>query len=248
MSRSLSLSAILALAVLASLSLMAAPAKSEPPQGTPQDTAQGRQLAELFTSQGCSSCPPAEALFARLAQDPDLVTIEWHVDYWDQLRYGGSRWQDPFSSPDFTARQRAYNKALRGTASVYTPQAILGGKAEFVGSRAGDMKAARARAAAPSLRLATCPGSLSVSGEGRGDVYFVRLLTQHETNVRGGENKGRQLKGRNVALGMEKLGQYSGTPNNYALPVLKPGESCALFVQAPGHGAILGAAYCPAYP
>ncbi len=241
MSRSLALSAILSLAALSGLSLLAAPARSEPAQ----ETGPGRQLAELFTSQGCSSCPPAEALFARLADDPGLVTIEWHVNYWDTLRHGGSRWKDPFSSPEFTARQRAYNKALRGTGAVYTPQAILSGQEEFVGSRAGEMKAARTRATPSHLQFHTEAGSVTISGEGVGEVYFVRLLKRHGTDVKGGENRGRQLKGRNVALGMAKLGRYSGVADSYVLPVLKAGETCAIFVQNPGHGPVLGAAYCP---
>lgn len=240
MPRFLSLAAVLAMAALTALILLATPAESEP-----RPVAQGApQLAELFTSQGCSSCPPAEALFARLADDPGLVTIEWHVDYWNTLRHGGSRWKDPFSSHAFTERQRDYNTALRGTASVYTPQAVLAGQAEFIGSRPGDMSAARAQAAPPSVRLTAGTGTVSVSGDGRGDVYFVRLLKRHETDVTGGENRGRQLKGRHVALDLEKLGRYSGKTGDFTLPALKPGETCAVFVQRPKSGPVLGATYC----
>ncbi|MFN0023541.1 MAG: DUF1223 domain-containing protein, partial [Parvularculaceae bacterium] len=88
-------------------------------------------VVELFTSQGCSSCPPAEALMRELAKRPGLVALEWHVDYWDDLHAGSSgKWKDPFSSADHTARQRAYNRALRGTGGAYTPQMVIDGAAE----------------------------------------------------------------------------------------------------------------------
>jgi len=95
----------------------------------------GPVLVELFTSQGCSSCPPAEALLKELTQTPGVVAIEWHVDYWDTLVHRGSSWKDPFSNAAYTARQRAYNRALRGTSGVYTPQAVIGGQYETVVSR-----------------------------------------------------------------------------------------------------------------
>ncbi len=67
-------------------------------------------VAELFTSQSCSSCPPAEKLFSSLADEENILTIEWHVDIWDSLIHGGSRWKDPYSDKKFTARQRSYNR------------------------------------------------------------------------------------------------------------------------------------------
>jgi len=71
------------------------------------------KVAELFTSQSCSSCPPAEALFSDLAEREDLLTLEWHVDYWDTLIHGGSKWKDPYSDKAFTNRQRTYNRSFR---------------------------------------------------------------------------------------------------------------------------------------
>lgn len=225
------------------LALSFAPAAPEAPEAGPL-------LAELFMSQGCSSCPPAERLFASLASDPDYVTIEWHVDYWDDLVHGGSRWKDPFSAPEFTERQRQYNDALRGTRSVYTPQAVLSGTSEFVGSRPAELAASRQLAPAPVAKLNVSGRDLTISGKGSGNVLFVRLQSQHETDVEGGENKGRLLAGRNIALDMKTLGTWQGREQTYQIPKLKDGETCALFVQSAAHpdlpGQVLGAAYCDA--
>jgi len=91
-------------------------------------------VVELFTSQGCSSCPPADANLGRLAARDDIVALGFHVDYWDDLVYGGAgRWKDVFSDPAFTARQRDYNRAIRGSGQVYTPQMIIDGRIETVG-------------------------------------------------------------------------------------------------------------------
>ena len=226
---------VVALAVLSG-------AAAEPASGSDG----GPLLAELFTSQGCSSCPPAETLFAELADDPGLVTIEWHVDYWDSLNYGGSRWKDPFSSAANTARQRAYNSVLRGTSAVYTPQGVLGGQTEFVGSRKNELAAARKAVGQPSVRLTTGARSVSVSGAGRGNVIFVRLQDRQETRVTGGENSGRLLHGRHIALERRQLGRFGGKPATFALPALGPGETCAIFVQQDTAGPVLGATYCPA--
>lgn len=205
-------------------------------------------LAELFTSQGCSSCPPAERLFASLAHDPDYVTIEWHVDYWDDLVHGGSRWQDPFSKPEFTERQRAYNSALTGKRNVYTPQGVLAGSREFVGSRPAEFAFARPLAAAPTARLKVADGAVTVSGKGAGEVWFVRLQSQQSTEVKGGENKGKQLAGRNIGRELKRLGSWSGKTASYKIPALKTGETCALFVQPLSKDdeplPVLGAAYC----
>jgi hypothetical protein len=214
----------------------------------PKADTPGPLLAELFTSQGCSSCPPAERFFASLAGDPDYVTIEWHVDYWDDLVHGGARWKDPFSSPEFTERQRAYNAALRGTRAVYTPQAVLSGSREFVGSRPAELAFARPIAAAPMAQLEVSGRELTASGDGEGEVWFVRLLAEQKTDVTAGENKGHVLAGKNIAIGMQSLGPWAGGEATYAIPRLKAGEACALFIQSEaadgGPGPVLAATYC----
>ncbi|MEM6681876.1 MAG: DUF1223 domain-containing protein [Pseudomonadota bacterium] len=215
----------------------------------------GPVLVELFTSQGCSSCPPAEALLRELAQTPGVVAIEWHVDYWDTLVHRGSSWKDPFSSRAFTARQRAYNRTLRGTSGVYTPQSVIAGQAEAVGSsRAQIFRAINAVPSAPvhvetqQIGDRATAQVAGASGAHQGaDVHFVRLLKRHDTRVSRGENKGRDLSGVHVALERVKLGTFENTAQQFELPPLRPNETCAIIVQnADGWlGPVLGAAYCP---
>ena len=114
-------------------------------------------VVELFTSQGCYSCPPAEAYLAELAERTDIVALEFHVDYWDSLTYmWHGQWKDPFSSPQYTARQRDYNVAIRDQSGVYTPQMIIDGRYEAVGSRrpqvADDVQGRGPQRAAPGTK------------------------------------------------------------------------------------------------
>lgn len=204
-------------------------------------------VAELFTSQSCSSCPPAEALFATLADDENLLTLEWHVDYWDTLIHGGSKWKDPYSNKVYTARQRSYNQSLRGTRAVYTPQAIVNGDTEGVGNRRAAVTGLVAEAAALPLSVRIENGTVVVdASEMPVEVSFIRLLKQHETNVKGGENKGRKLHGKNIVLDAETLGTTEASPTQFELPRLETGETCAVLVQSLGDdlGPILGAAKC----
>ena len=93
-------------------------------------------MVELFTSQSCYSCPPEEAYLGELSGEKDILALEYHVDYWDSLNYGGhGRWKDAISTPEMAARQRDYNAEIRDTRSVYTPQMVIGGRTETVGSR-----------------------------------------------------------------------------------------------------------------
>jgi len=204
-------------------------------------------VAELFTSQSCSSCPPAEALFSTLADREDLLTIEWHVDYWDKLVHGGSKWKDVYSDKDYTARQRSYNRSIRGTGGVYTPQAIVNGIIEGVGSRPSEVSKLLQDAPALEVPVQIKDATISV-GESQNamEVLFVRLLKQHETNVKGGENKGRKLAGKNIVLDAKVLGQTGTTVTEFNLPSVGAGETCAVLVQSLNHdvGPIVGAAKC----
>lgn len=204
-------------------------------------------VAELFTSQGCSSCPAAESLFSRLADREDVLTLEWHVDYWDDLVHGGSRWKDPYSQKAFTDRQRAYNRAIRGKNAIYTPQAVINGHFEGVGSRANAVSDMLENAPAHSVAVEISKNKVRIGpGEGTAQVVFLRLLEHHETNVKGGENKGRQLSGRNIVLEASVVGALSDEAGEFTLPEIGEGESCAVIVQnRKGElGPVKGAAKC----
>lgn len=216
--------------------------------------AAGPIVAELFTSQSCSSCPSAEAYFAELADREKVITIEWHVDYWDRLVHGrAGAWKDPYSDAAHTDRQSHYNIAIRGKTGVYTPQTVINGTLEGVGSRRGEVE--DLLKAAGGVSLAT---SIDHSGKRpvvkiaeleagqNAEVRFVRLLKSQSTKVKRGENHGRTLASRNIALSSKVLGQYDGTAAQFDLPKLHENESCVVLVQTTddGPGAILGAATC----
>ena len=199
-------------------------------------------LVELFTSQGCSSCPPADAYLTELAREPGLLALAYHVDYWDDLG-----WRDPFSSPAATARQRAYARAM-ALRSVYTPQMVISGRFETVGSDRHRVAAAIAKAAAIAsatvVALTSAAGALTAeigAGTGQGEVWLVTYDLRQETHVRAGENSGRTLTNVNIVRDIEKLGPWNGAPVTFAREVLQPGGGAAAFVQA-GDGAVLGAA------
>lgn len=204
-------------------------------------------VAELFTSQGCSSCPAAEALFTKLAKRDNVLTMEWHVDYWDQLVHHGSRWKDPYSKNAFTQRQRSYNRSLRGKNASYTPQAVVNGHLEGVGSRPSAVNNMLGNAPALTVPVQIANQKVTVGPSAdKADILFVRLLKSHETNVKGGENKGRKLSGENIVLEAVVLGNTGSSPAEFTLPKVGTGETCAVLVQTLDGdvGPVMGAAKC----
>jgi hypothetical protein len=174
------------------------------PRAGASASADGAAVVELFTSEGCSSCPPADAVLASLAADPRVFALSFHVDYWDDLG-----WPDRFASPAYTSRQRAYAASF-GTRSLYTPQIVVGGTDAFVGSdrdrASADVAAALAHASPAHLTLmvrASGASSLDVhyraAGVPAGSVVDVALVDRAvTTQVRAGENAGRTLRHANV--------------------------------------------------
>lgn len=169
-------------------------------------------VVELFTSQGCSSCPPADAVLSELAKRPDVLALSFHVDYWDRLG-----WKDPFSSPTATRRQRAYGDQFRLRA-IYTPQIVVDGKAEMVGS---DKRAVTGAIAATkttqladvSLKregsgIAVHVGASGLPDEAR--VQLVGYVRGQTTRVTAGENAGRRLPNSNIVVSYDVLGQGAG--------------------------------------
>ena len=214
-------------------------------------------VVELFTSQSCYSCPPAESFLGELVEHADIVGLEFHVDYWDDLVYGSAgRWKDPFSDAAYTQRQRSYAGRIPG-AQVYTPQIVIDGRTQTVGSRRDRVLRLieRARAAPKAARVsvrAAPSGGFTVTveaagGDGDAQVLLARYDLRHVTEIEAGENKGKTLTNHHVVRELRRLGEWKG--ERMELPVtdlrLAPGQGCAVLVQASGQGAILGAASCP---
>ena len=218
--------------------------------------AAGLLLLELFTSQGCYSCPPAERLFAqKYADRPGLLALEMHVDYWDDLVYGhAGSWQDPFSDPVFTRRQRLYASSLGQ--NVYTPQAVVQGASGMNGSAGSLIDSRLEQLAAGDFTFgwevefaAPIPAGPGwqvriAAGQGAAEAYLVVFRNRAVTKVGAGENKGKELVNRNIVVEFEALGQI-GAESTFAVGAPPPEHGCALILQRPGQGAALGAWRCP---
>ncbi|WP_421995473.1 DUF1223 domain-containing protein [Reyranella sp.] len=209
---------------------------------------EGPWAVELFTSQGCSSCPPADALLGRLARRPDIVAVSYHVDYWDYIG-----WKDPFATRATTERQRAYVRALHQR-YVYTPQMVVEGMAHDSGRDPSTIerlldKARRraARRATPELARGA-NGALAVRLdafplEGRSaDVTLLVYDRRHSTPVASGENQGRMLENFNVVRRLQVLGRWDGAATGWTIDDahLQSGTGAAVIVQHAGHGPVIG--------
>ena len=202
-------------------------------------------VLELFTSQGCSSCPPAEKLVGELAQRPDVLALTFHVDYWDDLG-----WRDRFSSPQATQRQRDYAQRLH-LSSVYTPQAIIDGQDNLVGSNRSAIEASLrgARIGAP-VTLSVDHGRVRAdlgaqSNAAASNVLLVAYLRSAVSPIGRGENAGRTIQESNVVRGVQVIGQWRGQAQQFdsaiaALPA--DATDVAVLVQTAERGAIIGAA------
>ncbi|MBV8091443.1 MAG: DUF1223 domain-containing protein [Alphaproteobacteria bacterium] len=201
-------------------------------------------VVELFTSEGCSSCPPADALLAELATRPDVLALSFHVDYWD-----GLGWKDPFSGRQATQRQERY-RALLDLTTIYTPQIIVDGRWQAVGSDRAEVEHALDLARRDRRDI---PMTLAVNGSNAlfklraaseavsASVLLVGFDRRHSSAVKGGENSGRTLAHADVVRGVDEVGQFSGNPSEFAAPIRWHCERVAAIIQA-GDGRILGVA------
>lgn len=198
-------------------------------------------VLELFTSEGCSSCPPADALLNSLAGRADLLPLAFHVTYWNSLG-----WRDPYSMEAATSRQTLYAARLGG--GTFTPEMVVDGQRGMVGSEndqvADAIRAARSAAeTALPVRLSRSGRALAVAigaGEGHGRILLVGFDPHHETQVGRGENSGRTLNESNIVRSMRTVGQYTGAAAQISVPQGE-GADAAVIVQA-SDGRILGAA------
>jgi hypothetical protein len=209
-----------------------------------------RGVVELFTSQGCSSCPPADRYLAELAKDPSLVVLSWPVDYWDYIG-----WKDTFASPGFTARQKAY-AAVRRDDQVYTPQAVIDGVTHAVGNDRDvvqDAIAANGKTLNCALTMTDRDGKIGIdvapkaNASGSATLWLLRVLRTANVAIGRGENKGRSITYTNVVREAIAVGEWSGGAAHFdaARPKLAEGEALIAVLQtgtAAKPGAILGAA------
>ncbi len=205
---------------------------------------------ELFTSQGCSSCPPADKLLGGLTKRDDVIALSFNVDYWDYLG-----WKDTLASPVHTERQRRYAHAMRSR-RVYTPQMVIGGTLETVGSDGGsvmrainsvngdprtwlDIEIAREK----DMIVARLPEGRSTH---EATIWLVRYDSLREVDVRRGENGGRKLAYHNVVRQIDNIGLWRGEAMEVAFKLSDLAEGgrdgCAILVQIDGQGPIIGAA------
>ena len=207
-------------------------------------------VVELFTSEGCSSCPPADALLAELASRPDVLALSFHVDYWDRLG-----WKDPYSSREATARQNRY-ATLLDLATVYTPQIVVDGKWQAVGSDRADVEHAldRARRSLKEIpvTLALDQGhaqiTLGPGGDGvSASVLLIGFDRRHVSAVKRGENSGRTLAHVDVVRGFEQIARFAGNAGEIEAPIRWNCDRIAVVLQATD-GRVLGVAVSDAEP
>lgn len=219
--------------------------------------ADNKHVVELFTSQGCYSCPAADRLLGELIEErSDIVALEFHVDYWDDLVYGtAGRWSDPFSDNAYTQRQRQYNgRGLEGNSGVYTPQAVVNGRTGVVGSKQHALDRLLAGMVPDTARISVRPeaGVMRVRVDGdkpteTAGVWLYRFDVRKVTEVAAGENKGKTLVNHHVVREVRRIGDWQGRDMEYVVEDFAPGDGqgCAVVVQRPDLGSILGADLCP---
>ncbi|NQV80209.1 MAG: DUF1223 domain-containing protein [Alphaproteobacteria bacterium] len=207
-------------------------------------------VVELFTSQGCNSCPPADAYLASLKGRDNVIALSYHVNYWDYLG-----WRDTLASDTTTQRQRDYARTL-GERTIYTPQIVVGGRYHEVGSRHTAVDRTIRKVALEQdenllVQLSEAPrGTLQIT-IAKGQIYHRRVVVwlvifdpYHEVKVERGENGGRTLGSHNVVRDMREIGEWYGKEFNFALNIddlRTTGEAVAVIVQEHDSGHILGA-------
>ncbi|PIE06661.1 MAG: DUF1223 domain-containing protein [Rhodobacterales bacterium] len=204
-------------------------------------------LVELYTSQGCSNCPPADEMIAELAQRDDVLPLALHVDYWDYIG-----WADSFADPRHTDRQKAYARVARSR-SLYTPQLVVGGVDQVNGfkpMRLVDLIARHRSEGAPAgivaetegdvVRLHSRPGAGALVA-GDVNVDLVRFAETRTVEILHGENAGKTITYANIVTGWERVGRWDGLGEFAFTPEVRQDGALAVVVQAEGPGEVLAA-------
>ncbi len=220
--------------------VQAAPLKESASENT------GLTVVELFTSQGCSSCPPADTLLGDLVRDhaDNVLALSYHVDYWNYIG-----WEDPFSSAASTNRQRRYAAHLSGR--VYTPQMVINGTYETIGSQRRPVYDFIERASRESphipmslARLANDMLEIQVGSgvaKAKTEILLVSFEPSRTTEISRGENGGRSLTNHHIVGMVKKIGEWDGNPTRLSIPKPRQ-EGVAILLQEASQGPILGAA------
>ncbi|MBV8798532.1 MAG: DUF1223 domain-containing protein [Alphaproteobacteria bacterium] len=221
-------------------------AGAQPPDAKPRRPV----VVELYTSQGCSSCPPADALLGQLAIRKDVLAMSLPVTYWDMLG-----WRDTLADEANTKRQKAYAKEL-GRGGVYTPQMIVDGANDVVGSReqsvqatiaarAGDMQTIPVNLEANHQQVQISVGQAQTASPAEATIWLFGLLPQATVKIGDGENGGRTITYHNVVRQIRAVGMWKGQPVTVSVPrgeAGRPHDGIAVLVQQGGYGRVLGAA------
>jgi hypothetical protein len=203
-------------------------------------------VIELFTAQGCSSCPPADAYLGQLSEHPDVLALAFHVDYWDS-----SGWRDRFELRQGVERQNVYARNFH-RASVFTPQFVIDGRKDAIDTRTIVQALQESRESVP-VTLAVHEGQVVVDvgekqGERPSDVVLVTFLRHAVSSVSRGENAGKNLEEFNIVRSIRTLGEWKGATGNYKVSVSSlPSDATdvAVLVQSRDEGSIVGAATQP---
>ena len=216
-----------------------------------------RAVVELFTSQGCSSCPPADQIIGELAKDPNVIALSMPIEYWDYLG-----WKDTLADSRFSARQKAYSQK-RGDRDVYTPQVIVNGSANVIGSDRAAIDSA-IQNTQKTTGVMSVPVTMTLSGKqinvsvaaskaatpGHGEVWICSVSKAVPISIGRGENRGRQVTYYNVVRNILKVGDWNGSSGSWTVPlenISRDGVDAAVVYVQDGNrekpGPMLGAAY-----
>jgi hypothetical protein len=197
-------------------------------------------VVELFTSQGCSSCPPADEFVTSIHRDKDVLALAWHVDYWDYLG-----WKDTFARPDHADRQRRYSRSF-GENQIYTPQAVINGRSHTIGYKGQKIKALltayekQEKGLMVPIKTALKNDVLDIEisygdNTGKATLWMVYFSNQVNVNVKRGENHGKKLTYSNIVRDIELVGMMEPEGLKMMLPIReishKGYDSCALILQ-----------------
>lgn len=244
---------VLLVQLLVPVLVLTMPGTGRAEEAPPKPVTAPKAIIELFTSQGCSACPPADKLLGEMAERPDVIALTLAVDYWDYLG-----WKDTLAKHGHSQRQKAYAR-VRGDGKMFTPQAVVNGRVMAIGSDRATLErtlSAIARPAVPvtvehegerlKVKVGAAPGSEA------GEVWLCPVASSMKVEIGRGENEGNTMTYHNVVRGWVKLGDWNGSEASFDATLRRlpgdPTDAVVVFIQSGSSaepGAILGASFQP---